>query len=526
MVTSTTSSSDGKTRQLPELLTTAWQDRRVGLALAIGFAVLAGLIIGLAMPRGPATALQALFVLAVCLAAGLAAGLVLRSRWAILLAPIAHLVVIELFHLGLAGPTVGAVRLDETFGIIALVVGRGFYFLLGLVPMALGASLGATLARRLSGVSVPAKGNVARLAKLASAALVVAVAAFLVLLAVMIVLPASTPAIVGADGKQVPGSIAEVTTVKINGQDQGLLMRGHSTDNPVLLYLAGGPGQSDLAFPRALFTELEENFTVVSWDQPGQGKSYAGFEPSSKLTFDRAIADTIEVTNYLRDRFGQDKIYLMGESYGTILGVKTVQQRPDLYYAYIGSGQMVNPKETDRRLYNDMLDLANRTGNDAMAAKMRAYGEPPYKDVYAYTYVASYYDALGSEYTPPAEYSERGAASGVGLFGIMASEYTLVEKANVLRGLFDVFSVLYPQLQDIDFRRDATKLDVPVYVLDAEHELAARRDLANEWYNLVEAPKKQIFPLKNAGHAGAFEEFREFTRIMNEVVLPETYPGR
>ena len=92
--------------------------------------------------------------------------------------------------------------------------------------------------------------------------------------------------------------------------------------------------------------------------------------------------------------------------------------------------------------------------------------------------------------------------------------------------MFDVFSVLYPQLQDIDFRRDATKLDVPVYVLDAEHELAARRDLANEWYNLVDAPKKQIFPLKNAGHAGAFEEFREFTRIMNEVVLPETYPGR
>ena len=143
-----------------------------------------------------------------------------------------------------------------------------------------------------------------------------AVAAFLVLLASAIILPASTPAIAGTDGKPLPGSIAEVTTVSINGQEQGLLMRGHSTDNPVLLYLAGGPGQSDLAFPRALFTELEQNFTVVCWDQPGEGKSYAGFEPSSKLTFDRAIADTIEVTNYLRDRFNQDKIYLMGESYG------------------------------------------------------------------------------------------------------------------------------------------------------------------------------------------------------------------
>ena len=124
---------------------------------------------------------------------------------------------------------------------------------------------------------------------------------------------------------------------------------------------------------------------------------------------------------------------------------------------------MVNARETDRRLYNDMLDLANRTGDNTMAAKMHAYGEPPYKDLYAYTYVASYYDALAGEYTPPAEYTERVDASGVGMFGIMASEYTLVEKMNVLRGLFDVFSVLYPQLQDIDFRKDATKLEVPVY---------------------------------------------------------------
>jgi hypothetical protein len=279
MVTSTTATTGTKKRQLPKLLTTAWQDRRIGLALAIGFAVLAGLIVGLAMPRGPATATQALFLMAVCLAAGLAAGLVLRSRWAILLAPVAHVIVIEMFHLGLAGPTVGAIRLDETFGIIALIVGRGFYAALGLVPMALGASLGAMLARRLSGISVPAKGNVARLAKLGSAVLVVAAAVFVVLLAVMIALPASTPAIAGADGKPVPGSIAEVTTVRIGGQDQGMLIRGHSTDNPVLLYLAGGPGQSDLAFPRALFTELEQNFTVVCWDQPGQGKSYAGFEP-------------------------------------------------------------------------------------------------------------------------------------------------------------------------------------------------------------------------------------------------------
>lgn len=525
MVSGKNDNSSLRTRGLPHLLNKVWQDRRLGIALAVGVAVLAGIIIGFTMPRGPATAFQALLVMAVCLATGLAAGFISRSRWTILLAPVTHIIVIEMFHLGLAGPTVGAIRLDETFGIIALVIARGVYVLLGLVPMALGASLGATLARRMSGMSAPAKDTAARLMKYGSIAVVVAVSGLLVLLAVMIVLPPGTPVIAGADGKPIPGSIAEVTTVNINGDEQGLLIRGHSVDNPVLLYLAGGPGQSDLAFPRALFSELEQNFTIVCWDQPGEGKSYAGFEPSSKLTLDRAVADTITVTEYLCERFDEDKIYILGESYGSILGVKTVQKRPDLYYAFIGTGQMVSPKETDRRLYYDMLDLANRTGNEAMAAKMRAYGEPPYKDLYAYTYVAAYYSDIAGEYSPPAEYEERGAASGVGLFGIMATEYSLIEKANVLRGLFDVFAVMYPQLQDIDFREDITKLDVPVYILDADHELAARRDLAVEWYDGLEAPKKGIFPIENAGHAAAFEGFREFTRIMNEVVLPETYPG-
>jgi pimeloyl-ACP methyl ester carboxylesterase len=507
------------------MLVKAWNDPRIGFALAIGFAVLAGLIIGLMMPRGPAAGWQALFIMAVSLAAGLGAGFATRSTWAILLAPAVNVIVIELFHTGLAGPTVGAIRLDEPFGILALILTRGFYALIGLLPMALGAGIGVLLGRRLSGTCVPAKGSVARLGRAVSTVLAFAVAVFLVVLAVLIMLPASTPPIVGADGKQVPGSVTELTTIKVNGNDQALLIRGHSADNPVLLYLAGGPGQSDLAYPRALFGELEKNFTIVCWDGRGRGKSYGGFEPSSTITFENDVADTIAVTDYLRERFDEDKIYLIGESYGSFLGVRTVQQRPDLYYAYIGSGQMVSPGETDRRLYNDVLALANRTGDEAMAAKMRSYGEPPYKDVYAYTYVMNLYDALGEEFTPPAKYIELVRQSGVNPLGVMASEYTLVEKLNVLRGLFDVYSVMWPRMQEIDFRKDAAKLDVPVYVFDAKYELSARRDLALEWYGMLDAPKKRIYTMENAGHAAAFEGVEEFTRIMNEVVLPETYPG-
>jgi|GEM_PF-5678505 len=95
------------------------------------------------------------------------------------------------------------------------------------------------------------------------------------------------------------------------------------------------------------------------------------------LTLDQAINDTIELTHYLRQRFDEPKIYVLGESWGSILGVLAVQRQPELFYAFIGSGQMVNLRETDRRFYQDVLDLAESTGNARLAAKMRSYGQPP-----------------------------------------------------------------------------------------------------------------------------------------------------
>jgi proline iminopeptidase len=108
---------------------------------------------------------------------------------------------------------------------------------------------------------------------------------------------------------------------------------------------------------------------------------------------------------------------------------------------------------------------------------------------------------------------------------VLASEYNLIEKFNVLRGLLDTFTVLYPQLQELDFRRDVQRLEVPVYILDGKAELSARRDLTLEWFNALEAPDKQLYPIENAAHSVAFEQFEQFGTIMRETVLPETYQG-
>jgi pimeloyl-ACP methyl ester carboxylesterase len=502
------------------LLNAVRQDTRIGAAIAVGFALFAGIMVALTMPRSPATQAQALLLMIIGFVVGLVAALAARSRWALPLTLIAYIIAVEVGRLGAAGPTVGAIRLDEPYGIFALVLGRGFFVLVSLLPMMLGASLGKALARRLSGEMNGPKGLLSWAPRVV---LVIGVAALFALIAQ----PASTPPILGADGAPVPGSIASLEMIRLGGQDQWIMIRGHSTDKPVLLYLSGGPGQSDLPYSRIFFAELARDMVIVSWDQRGTGKSYSALDPSGTLTLDQAIADTIELTEYLRTRFDEEKIYLLGESWGSTLGVLAVQRRPDLYHAWIGSGQMVSQRETDRRLYADVLALADRTGNSALAAEMRSYGEPPYADIpYANSYVMGQYEALYKPYTPPQAYIHSGTAANIGFYGILASEYNLVERANVLRGLLDMFTVMYPQLKGIDFRRDVPRLDVPVYILDGEAELTSRRDLMLEWYDQLQAPNKRIFSFADAGHSVVFEAFQEFQRIMVETVLPETYPGR
>jgi len=501
----------------PDLARSVWQGRWAGAAVAAGLSALTGLLVALAMPRGPVTSLQALIVMAVNLIVGVVAGLVLRSPWAMVLAPVAYGTLFELGRVDASGPLVDAPRFDTTYGILALILGRGVHALLAFLPMVLGVLYGLTFARQLSPGATSDGSLTMRYVAVGFLTLVT------LGLAVLIVLPASTPPIVGGDGEPIPGSIAALEKVRLGGHDQWISIRGRSTDNPVLLYLSGGPGQSDLPFSRVLFEDLTRDFIVVGWDQRGTGKSYPALDPISTLTLEQAIADTAELSEYLRERFGEEKIYLMGESYGSFLGVLTVEAHPELYHAYVGSGQMVDPLETTRRLHKAVLAYAEETGNEDLAAKMRKFGEPPYGNSFANAFVMGYYDALATPYTPPRAYIEKGQAAGIGPWGILAREYRFMEKLGVLRGLMDLFDVMWPQMLDTDFRRDVTELDVPVYILDAEHELAARRGLALEWLDLLEAPIKRVYTFENAGHSVAFEQFEALSRILSETVLPETY---
>lgn len=481
-----------------------------------------GLGVGLAMPRGPVTSGQSLALLVAGVLVGSVAGWVSRSRWAMLLAPAAQIVVFEVTRPGASGPTVDGISADGTFGLLAFVVGRGFYGLVGTFPMVVAAAYGSALARRSA---VPPERRLPSRIGLYLRRGATALAALGVLALVYLLLaPASVPPIRGADGKVVPGSIASLEKVRINGSDQWIEIRAWSPDKPVLLEVPGGPGQSDLALSRPTLGTLAKDFVVVSWDQRGIGKSYASFDPK-KLNTRQAVADTVALTNYLRRRFAERKIYLFGESGGSIIGVLAVQQHPELYHAWIGSGQMVDPLQTDRLIYRGLLAYAAKHHDSGLASKLRGYGPPPYKSVYAYGYVMGQYDKLAGDYTEPTAYTRALDRAGVGPFGVLGGEYTLPEKMNVFRGLIDTFSVMYPQWQSIDFARTAEWLEVPVYIFTGKHELAARRDLALAWFRKLHAPIKRLYDYPDSGHATAYEHFRDLHRIMVETVLPATYPN-
>lgn len=488
-----------------------WSDRRVALAVLIAVAAGAGLVSAWLTPRGPIATAEGLTAMAAALGVGVVGGLVLGSRWSILVMPAVFVLVFELARLGVAGATVDGIHLGSTYGIMAFVVGRVVHGLLVLAPMALGAVYGVWLTARVGREASTTMGAVGWTFTALASLVLLAVA-------VLVARPATTDPIVGPDGERLPGSIAELTRVEIGGHELAMMIRGHSVDNPVLLFLAGGPGGTEMGAMRRHLPQLEQHFVVVTWDQRGTGKSYGQIDPTSTLTLDQAVSDAIQVTHYLRERFDQDQIYLMGQSWGSTLGVLAVQQEPDLYRAFVGTGQMVSQRETDRLFYSDTLAWARANGNAALVNQLTEIGPPPYENILNYEPALSY----EHEVFP---YDHSGNSEGEGQFSenLFVKEYTLLEQLHNLGAFLDTFTVLYPRIQHIDFRTDVPSLDVPVYLVQGRYEARGRSELADEWFEMLKAPSKEMFVLETSGHRPLFEQPEAFasivTKILNDTVV-------
>jgi pimeloyl-ACP methyl ester carboxylesterase len=327
---------------------------------------------------------------------------------------------------------------------------------------------------------------------------------------------AATPPIPDVNGKPLPGSIASLEKVSLNGTDQWITIRGYDVNKPILLNLGmGGPGGGGFA-TRTLFEPLEKDFVVVSWDEPGTGKSYNAL-PISTLTTERFIEDGHALTGYLQERFQQEKIYVYGVSWTSILGVWLVQQHPEDYYAYIGNGQMVNTIEDDVMGYELALDYLAKQGNTKKAEILLRNGPPPYDGDNLLDKYVAYLDVLNG-YMGELPYKVV-----VPIVPFLAPEYGLLDKLNHTRGLIESFRVVYPQIQDLDFVNQAARLDVPVYIFAGKNDVNAMSSLVEQYFKVLEAPHKDLTWLEG-GHGLDGENIGQFVGVMTNKVLVETYP--
>lgn len=317
---------------------------------------------------------------------------------------------------------------------------------------------------------------------------------------------ASTPRIIDENGKTPANSIAELTELKLNGRKQWISLRGWDKNAPVLLFLAGGPGGTQMAAVRHELAELEKHFVVVNWDQPGSGKSYYA-EKIQNITIDTYIQDGYALTEYLKERFSQEKIYLIGESWGSALGIFLVDKYPQSYHSLIGTGQMIDFAETERMDYTKAMEIAENNGDTALVKKLKTNGEPPYygKDVTwksaVYLNYLSSYMARNPDIQNPGYSTFRDIGS---------SEYGLLDKINYFRGVINTFNDVYQQLYTIDMRTDYTKLDVPVYFFLGRHDVNAPVVLVEEYERVLNAPDKGIIWFEHSGHSPWINERDKF----------------
>ncbi len=311
---------------------------------------------------------------------------------------------------------------------------------------------------------------------------------------------ASTPRI---DTKN---SVAELIKLDLNGRGQWISLRGWDKNKPVLLFLAGGPGGTQMAAVRHELAELEKHFVVVNWDQPGSGKSYYA-EKTRNITVDTYIKDGHALTEYLRERFSQEKIYLIGESWGSALGIFLVNKYPECYHALIGTGQMIDFAETERMDYAKAMEIARNNGDINVVKKLVANGEPPYygKDVTLKSAVYLNYLSAYMSSKPGIQNPGYNTLRDIG-----SSEYGLLDKINFIRGIINTYNHVYQQLYDIDMRTDYTKLAVPVYFFLGRYDVNAPTVLAEEYERILDAPGKGIVWFEHSGHSPWINERDKF----------------
>ncbi len=326
--------------------------------------------------------------------------------------------------------------------------------------------------------------------------------------------PGKSDPFLDSQGKQLDGSISEKTFMTIGGVRQGMFIKSKNQQNPVLLYLHGGI--PDYFLTKNYPTRLEDPFTVVWWEQRGSGLSYSANIPSESMNLDQMISDTKEITNYLRTRFGQEKIYLMGRSGGSFIGIQAAAKNPELYHAYIGVGQMSDHLKSERLAYEYILKKYRDAGNRKMIRKLEA---SPVIESIPYRYLKLRDQAMHNLGVGTTR-AMNSIITGVFIPSLTCKDYTLKEKFNVWRGKSQ--SGVHPLWNTIiatDLTQQTNEVNIPVYFFHGIYDYTVSYTLAKKYFEALHTPVKGFYTFENSAHSPIFEEPERVMRILKEDVM-------
>jgi pimeloyl-ACP methyl ester carboxylesterase len=328
--------------------------------------------------------------------------------------------------------------------------------------------------------------------------------------------PGTPEPFLDSHGNVLPGSISEKVRLTVNGTDQGMFIKGKDSTNPVLLYLHGG--MPDYFLTREYPTGLEDYCTVAWWEQRGSGLSFSSDIPRETMTLEQMISDALEVTQYLRQRFKKDKIYLMGHSGGTFIGIQVIARDPRLFHAYIGVAQMSHQLRSEILAYEYMVKRFRANGDHDMVQTLEAApvtmtnGTP---DAYlAVRDRAMHSLGVGTTHTM------NSVVTGILFPSLTCRDYSLREKANLWLGKSrSGVSILWHEMLATDLSERVTSFDVPVYFFHGAYDYTVSAELGKGYFMKIQAPIKGFYIFQHSAHSPLFEEPDKMRQIFKDDIF-------
>ena len=319
-----------------------------------------------------------------------------------------------------------------------------------------------------------------------------------------------------------PNGIDSLEAIRIGGIDQWIEVRGQNVNNPILLFIHGGPGVAFIPMGSTFQDPWEKYFTVVQWDQRGAGKTYEsnGKELQRRtMNLTQMEQDTLEVTNYLRTRFKREKIFVVGHSWGSMLGLWLAHEHPEMIYAFVGTGQAVSMQQNEAAGYRIVLQAAHSRTNEQAIKELESIAPypPAIPDMNKTGTVRDWESRLLG---PPLSETSFTNVKRILRTVVSAPEYSIADDIGFVRGQTFSLQVMMPQMMAFDLTKLGADFREALFFFEGRIDPYCPGSVIADYAQTINAPQKEIVWFENSSHFPFYEEKQKFTDELVQRVLP------